>query len=191
MLEIAQFVRRTYEDKALTEFVSNVSEVLRIVFRTNMEISDSVSNLTFCVFSAFYPELVDAIDHYDRIDKEEKMEPRERSSENKYQIKMLPLTEDSVRNTKEKFTLFKNSTYMTNRVLELSQFCMVNKRLINRMIKQRAHLFANELEGMIKHMPNILDFENKRNYFKKELNKLKRGGFQGIIQMFINRNNIF
>jgi hypothetical protein len=119
------------------------------------------------------------------------MEPRERSSENKYQIKMLPLTEDSVRNTKEKFTLFKNSTYMTNRVLELSQFCMVNKRLINRMIKQRAHLFANELEGMIKHMPNILDFENKRNYFKKELNKLKRGGFQGIIQMFINRNNIF
>jgi hypothetical protein len=63
MLEIAQFVRRTYEDKALTEFVSNVSEVLRIVFRTNMEISDSVSNLTFCVFSAFYPELVDAIDH--------------------------------------------------------------------------------------------------------------------------------
>lgn len=89
---------------------------------------------------------------------------------------MIPLTESSVM-AKEKFTLFKNSQYMTNRVEELSHFCMMNKRIINKMIKTRSHLFANELEGLIKHMPNILDFDNKRVYFKKELAKLKRNSF--------------
>lgn len=80
---------------------------------------------------------------------------------------------------------------MTNRVEELSHFCMMNKRIINKMIKTRSHLFANELEGLIKHMPNILDFDNKRVYFKKELAKLKRNSFQGQVQLFIRRDDIF
>lgn len=104
---------------------------------------------------------------------------------------MLPLSETSVKGTKEKFTLFKDSTYTTARTEELSLFCMVNKRIINKMIKSRQHMFANELEGLIKHMPNILDFDNKRAHFKKELAKLKRNGYGGQIQMFIRRDEIF
>jgi len=45
------------------------------------------------------------------------------------------------------------------------------------MIKSKPSLFANELEGLIKHMPNLLDFENKRVYFKKEIAKLKRSQY--------------
>jgi len=52
-------------------------------------------------------------------------------------------------------------------------------------------MFANELEGLIKHMPNILDFDNKRANFKKELTKLKRNGYGGQIQLFIRRDDIF
>ena len=84
---------------------------------------------------------------------------------------MLPLT-SSVK--QEKFTLFRNTTYFTNRIEEISNFCFVNKRIINKLIKQKTSLFVNELEGLIKHMPNLLDFDNKRTYFKKELARLKK-----------------
>lgn len=30
------------------------------------------------------------------------------------------------------------------------------------------------MEGLIQHMPSLLDFDNKRIYFKQELTKLKR-----------------
>lgn len=77
----------------------------------------------------------------------------------------------------EKFTLFRNTSYFTNRIEELSNFCLINKRIINKLIKQKTSLFVNELEGLIKHMPNLLDFDNKRAYFKKELAKMKKNQF--------------
>ena len=33
------------------------------------------------------------------------------------------------------------------------------------------------MEGLIKHMPNLLDFENKRGFFKQELAKLKKNQY--------------
>ena len=45
------------------------------------------------------------------------------------------------------------------------------------MIKSKPSLFVNELEGLIKYMPNLLDFDNKRTYFKKELAKLKKNQY--------------
>ncbi len=60
------------------------------------------------------------------------------------------------------------------------------------MIKNKPNLFVHELEGLIKHMPNLLDFDNKRTYFKKELNKLKRNSvFGNDIQLYIRRDDIF
>jgi hypothetical protein len=47
------------------------------------------------------------------------------------------------------------------------------------MIKSKPNLFVNELEGLIRHMPNLLDFDNKRTYFKKELSKFKRNNLYG------------
>jgi E3 ubiquitin-protein ligase HUWE1 len=106
---------------------------------------------------------------------------------------MLPLLETGPGHiSKEKFTLFRNPYYITNRIEELSNFCMVNKRIINKMIKQKPNLFVNELEGLIRHMPNLLDFDNKRTYFKKELGKLKRNNLYGDqIQLYIRRDDIF
>jgi hypothetical protein len=48
--------------------------------------------------------------------------------------------------------------------------------MINKIIKQKtaSNIFSTELEGLIKHMPNLLDFDNKRTFFKRELAKLKR-----------------
>jgi 5-bromo-4-chloroindolyl phosphate hydrolysis protein len=86
---------------------------------------------------------------------------------------MIPLSEASIKG-KEKFALFKNSSFFTVRTEELNRFCIVNKRIINKLIKSKPAQFANELDELIKHMPNLLDFDNKRIYFKKELARLKK-----------------
>jgi hypothetical protein len=79
----------------------------------------------------------------------------------------------------EKLSLFKNARYFTNRIQELSKFCVDNKKMINKIIKQKtsSNIFSTELEGLIKHMPNLLDFDNKRTFFKRELAKLKRAQY--------------
>lgn len=43
----------------------------------------------------------------------------------------------------------------------------------------------------IKFMPNLLDFDNKRMYFKKEIKKLRRGSSVRDLTLSIRRNEIF
>lgn len=43
----------------------------------------------------------------------------------------------------------------------------------------------------IKFMPNLLDFDNKRMYFKKEIKKLRRGSFARDLTLSIRRSEIF
>jgi hypothetical protein len=124
------------------------------------------------VFSSFYPELFESIQKEEQQSLEEQKNPKD--PQTKYKIKMMPISEQNLKASKEKFTLFRNAFYMTNRIEELSIFCLNNKRIINKMIKSKPSLFVNELEGLIKYMPNLLDFDNKRTYFKKELAKLKK-----------------
>lgn len=88
---------------------------------------------------------------------------------------MLPVNETLKR--KEKFILFRNTSYFTPRIEEFSNFCFANKRLINKLIKNKTANFVGEMEGLFKYMPNLLDFENKRIYFKRELAKLKRNQY--------------
>ncbi len=40
-------------------------------------------------------------------------------------------------------------------------------------------------------MPNFLDFDNKRAYFRKEIVKQKRHHMHNEINLMIRRNNIF
>jgi hypothetical protein len=50
-----------------------------------------------------------------------------------------------------------------------------NRKIINKIIKSKPDHFARDIEGIIKMIPNILDFDNKRSYFKKEMNKIREG----------------
>jgi hypothetical protein len=42
-------------------FMKRVGEILKIVFKTNIEINEGVSNLIFCVFASYYPELYQSL----------------------------------------------------------------------------------------------------------------------------------
>jgi hypothetical protein len=43
----------------------------------------------------------------------------------------------------------------------------------------------------IKFMPNLLDFDNKRAFFKKEIKKMKRSVYGRDLTLYIRRNQIF
>jgi len=40
----------------------------------------------------------------------------------------------------------------------------------------------------IKYMPHLLDFDNKRLYFKKEIKKLKKSGYSRDLTLYIKRS---
>ena len=107
---------------------------------------------------------------------------------------MFPLVPSGInRISKENFILFRNPFYINNRLEELSKFCIANKRIINKMIKQDRNLFENDLKIIITYMPNFLDFENKRTYFKQQLKKLKGSDYLygEQINLKIKRDEIF
>lgn len=41
-------------------FVKKVSDLLKIIFKTNMDINEGISNLIFCVFYSFNTELIES-----------------------------------------------------------------------------------------------------------------------------------
>ena len=87
-----QFVRSTYESDDLKLFVSSVSDVLKVIFKTGIEPNEGVSNLIFCVLSSSYPELFDSIKVEEEQKAKEKKELEEQKGEKtKYLVKMIPV----------------------------------------------------------------------------------------------------
>lgn len=90
--DVIQFVRSTYESDDLKIFVSSVSDVLKVIFKTGIEPNEGVSNLIFCVLSSFYPELFDSIKVEEEQKAKEKKELEEQKGEKtKYLVKMIPV----------------------------------------------------------------------------------------------------
>ncbi len=71
-----------------------MSDVLRIVYKTNLEINDGVSNLIFCVFLSFYPEISQSNQLEEKRNKE--TAEKDKTDKSKYKIKMLPLAESNL-----------------------------------------------------------------------------------------------
>ncbi|CDW76386.1 ubiquitin-protein ligase [Stylonychia lemnae] len=188
--EMIIYIKNIYEHEKMSHFVQRVNEVLRIIYKANIDVTESVSNLMFCVFEIFNPEMYESIMNEQKDQKLEQAQPSTESNKlGKYQVKMLTLDESQTRQSRQ--ILFRNQNYFTNRIQELSNFCLCNKRLINKLIKSKSQMFTNEVEALIKQMPNLLDFDNKRIYFKRELQKLKKAQYAEQIQLFIRRDNIF
>lgn len=64
-----------------------MSDTLKIIYRTNIDITEGISNLIFCVFSTYYPEL------FESVKNEAIAASNEVAGEGKYRVKMLPLND--------------------------------------------------------------------------------------------------
>ena len=59
--DVISYIKSLYERDQMNEFVRKVNEVLRIIYKTNIDVSESVSNLLFCVFEIYNPEMYESI----------------------------------------------------------------------------------------------------------------------------------
>jgi hypothetical protein len=59
---------------------------------------------------------------------------------------------------------------ISDRLKHFGRFCLYNKRIINKLISAK-HTDA-ELNKLVAQVPILIDFENKKAYFKKEMTKL-------------------
>jgi hypothetical protein len=87
-----------------------MNDVLRIVSNANIEITDTISNLIFCVFATFFPEV------YESMNQEEKKDEEIDADKSKYDVTMIPIEESLSKSHAEKFVLFKKMVTITPRI---------------------------------------------------------------------------
>jgi len=58
------------------------------------------------------------------------------------------------------------------------------------IIKQNPSLLSSNFGVVVKKMPRVLDFDNKRTYFKHEIRKLRKGSY-GSLRLKVTRKNLF
>lgn len=97
-----------------------------------------------------------------------------------------------------KTTIFRDVEDPSDGLYTLNRFCLQNKALLNKLVKAVYVASAKDKEAaskdittiteFIRFMPNLLDFENKRMYFKKEIKKLRRGGFARNLTLYVRRD---
>lgn len=78
---------------------------------------------------------------------------------------------------------------ISDRLKHFGRFCMQNKRTINKLIS--AKNTDPELNKLVTQVPSIVDFENKKAYFKREMTKLNQENRQHQIRLSIKRPEIF
>lgn len=55
--EIISNVETFYSSQKIKDFISVLNDVLRIVLNANIEITETISNLIFCAFGSFIPDV--------------------------------------------------------------------------------------------------------------------------------------
>ena len=59
------------------------------------------------------------------------------------------------------------------------------------MIKQNPSLLLTTFNSLIVRFPSLLDFENKRNYFRVEMKEVQKGSSDDIIRVHVRRQEVF
>ncbi|OMJ87502.1 hypothetical protein SteCoe_10754 [Stentor coeruleus] len=70
-------------------------------------------------------------------------------------------------------------------------FTEKNIKVINLLIRQNPNLLTDTFNTLVKRFPFLLDFENKRVYFKSALRDLRRGGSHDNIKLNVRRHEVF
>lgn len=113
----------------------------------------------------------------------------------KKDIKMKPIGQKEATTANNKvLSLFKNvDEELPERLNQFSVFCLNNKKAINKLIQKNRASLGIQLADIVKYMPNLLDFESKRDYFNKEIEKQRQAARNrgGRLNIRVNRNNIF
>ena len=73
----------------------------------------------------------------------------------------------------------------------MQKFCDDNKKLLNNFIKQNPSLLNESFSTLIKKYPFLIEFDNKKLYFRSEIKKLRPNRNFDSIRLQIRRSQIF
>jgi HECT-domain (ubiquitin-transferase) len=66
-----------------------------------------------------------------------------------------------------------------------------NHKVINMLIKKNPSLLSTTFNLLILRLPSLLDFENKRNYFRAEMREVQRDSGDDTIRLHVRRQEVF
>lgn len=115
-LEVVAKIKGQYGSEQIHQFVALMNDVLRIVSNANIEITDTISNLIFCVFATFFPEVFECMNQEEKKDSVAGVEGEEAADKSKYDVTMIPIEESLSKKHAEKFVLFKKFVTVTPRI---------------------------------------------------------------------------
>ena len=89
--------------------------------------------------------------------------------------------------------VFKTQPEISDQLYEFCKFCMLNKQIINKIFNTSSpDVSSFNLTTFVKAMPNVLNFENKRQFFRKEIDKIKKEALhRHSISIKIRRKDMF
>ena len=94
--------------------------------------------------------------------------------------KLLPIIETF-------FLSHVGSSYSDN----FSKFCDKNRKVLNILVKQNSTLLQDTFHTLVTEFPALLDFENKRTYFRSEMRKLRPDRNFDSIRLQVRRSEVF
>mmetsp|Transcript_37414 Transcript_37414/g.45579 ORF Transcript_37414/g.45579 Transcript_37414/m.45579 type:complete len:255 (-) Transcript_37414:1244-2008(-) len=172
-----------YSDPRMLEHMDLVNDVLAILKRSNLkELMKELIENVVCIFEAHLPDL-------EQMFKQLKAKAESGPAENsEIRMRHIGQKEDAKQNR-----LFKNVDWeLPARLNQFTDFCLRNKKAINLLLQGRNKAnIGISITDIVKYMPNLLDFESKRAFFAKELEKMREHRGHGRLRVRINRNNIF
>ena len=127
-------------------------DLLKIIGHASVDIESNISDLIFVIFDSFYPEFYQIMQSNSQDgDPSENLSKIQKKNKMHYNVQMIDLevVMNKERMLKQNQVLFKNVKEVTPRMLQISQFCMDNKRSINKIIKVQNNNFVYNIEDII------------------------------------------
>ena len=142
------------------------------------------------IFESFQPDLLEMIKE-NNLEESEKKDDKDKKKPLEQEVKMveISMSKQVSETTNLAKSLFKNVNSLSQRMVHFSSFCLNNKKIINKILKNNQLSEINlKLNDVIKYMPNLLDFTNKKSYFYQKIERMKIRGPR--IRLEISRDNI-
>lgn len=180
--KIIDQIRNFYQSREMYEHMRLVNLALQTLSASKMDLIESMAGNLTCIFGAYMPDLQEMIEDSQKNKRRLQIDS---GKEEKVTIKPLDF---NIHKSKV-LSLFKNVDAVTDRLKEFASLCLKNKKAINQYLQLKTRTFNDfSITDIINYMPNILNFENKRAYFKKEIDKLKRNAPHDEIGLNIRRS---
>ena len=186
--EIRETFKTLIDDRGINEMWINLTELLTVLntlYPDSVNLSNPIIHKTIPILESFF--IIYRI-MYDDESLEILVEKRKKHQKyqmnRKIELSTLVHEEEEEREDKQRLQKFKAENKIDFDEM-FGVMCEQNKNIINMMVRQNVGLLNESFSMIIRKMPKILDFENKKSFFRVELKKIKGPALPPLSKKFI------